>query len=149
MFGHGWFFLAVHQAWHKLIGSNVKTPLISIVDDDEGVRIGMTSLVRSLGYDVQTYGSAEDFLDSEERHASSCLISDIQMPGLGGLGLQRVLAADDCPTPIIFITAFPDANVRQSALQAGAAYFLSKPCDGDTLIRCLESVLGTGGAPQG
>jgi FixJ family two-component response regulator len=124
----------------------VKTPLISIVDDDESVRIGMTSLVRSLGYEVQSYESAEDFLQSQERHGSSCLISDIQMPGIGGLELQKVLAAENSDTPIIFITAFPDANVRQIALQAGAACFLSKPCDGETLIKCLESALGGRGA---
>jgi FixJ family two-component response regulator len=124
----------------------VRTPLISIVDDDESVRIGMTSLVRSLGYDVQSYESAEDFLQSQERHGSSCLISDIQMPGIGGLELQKVLAAENNATPIIFITAFPDANVRQLALQAGAACFLSKPCDGDTLIKCLETALGGRGA---
>jgi FixJ family two-component response regulator len=124
----------------------VRTPLISIVDDDESVRIGMTSLVRSLGYEVQSYESAEDFLQSQERHGSSCLISDIQMPGIGGLELQKVLAAENSATPIIFITAFPDANIRQIALQAGAACFLSKPCDGDTLIKCLESALGGRGA---
>jgi FixJ family two-component response regulator len=68
------------------------------------------------------------------------------MPGIGGLGLQKVLAAENSATPIIFITAFPDANVRQLALQAGAACFLSKPCDGESLIKCLESALGGRGA---
>jgi FixJ family two-component response regulator len=125
----------------------LKIPLIAIVDDDESVRIGMTSLVRSLGYEAYSYESAEDFLGSQERHALSCLISDIQMPGLGGLELQKVLVAEDGTPPIIFVTAYPDANIRRQALEAGAVCFLSKPCDGDVLVGCLENALGARGAP--
>jgi len=124
----------------------VKPPLIAIVDDDESVRVGTTSLVRSFGYEVQTYASAEDFLQSQERLSTSCLISDVQMPGLGGLELQKLLAAENSQTPIIFITAFPDAQVRTQALQAGAVCFLSKPFDGETLIECLENALSAGSA---
>lgn len=120
----------------------MNTPLIAIVDDDESVRIGTTSLVRSYGYDVQTYASAEDFLRSQERHNTACIISDVQMPGIGGLDLQKILSAENSATPIIFITAFPDADIRQLAMQAGAAGFLSKPFDGETLIHCLERVFG-------
>ena len=122
----------------------MNVPLIAIVDDDESVCIGMTSLVRSLGYDALSYGSAEDFLRSQERHGTACLISDVQMPGLGGLDLQRILRAEGSQLPIIFITAFPDNHVQQLAMQAGAMCFLSKPCDGDTLIECLETAVGTG-----
>ncbi|HEY2615893.1 MAG TPA: response regulator [Acetobacteraceae bacterium] len=124
----------------------MKAPLIAIVDDDEAVCTGITSLMRSLGYDVQAYLSAEEFLGSAARRDTSCLISDVQMPGVGGLELQRILAAEGNPTPIIFITAFPDAHVRQLALQAGALCFLSKPFDGEALIQCLENALGAGGA---
>lgn len=120
--------------------------MIAIVDDDESVCIGMRSLVRSLGYAVQTYGSAEDFLSSEARRDTSCLISDVQMPGLGGLELQKILAAEGSRLPIIFITAYPDPHVRQLALQAGAMCFLSKPFDGAALIECLENALGAGSA---
>jgi len=125
----------------------VQNPLIAIVDDDETVCIGMTNLMQSLGYDVNTYGSAEDFLQSQERHVTSCLISDVQMPGVGGLELQQILLAEGSQVPIIFITAFPDARVQQLAMQAGATGFLSKPFDGETLINCLENVLASGGAP--
>lgn len=126
------------------IGPGVTAPLIAIVDDDESVCIGMTNLVRSLGYDALSYGSAEDFLQSQQRHSTSCVISDVQMPGVGGLELQRILISEGNRMPIIFITAFPDTQVRQQALQAGATCFLSKPCDGDTLVHCLESAVGEG-----
>jgi FixJ family two-component response regulator len=122
----------------------VKAPVIAIVDDDEEVCIGMTSLVRSLGYDVKTYGSAEDFLASGGRDDTACLISDVQMPGLGGLELQKILAAEGGRLPIIFITAYPDPRVRQAATDAGAMCFLSKPFEGEALIRCLERALATG-----
>ena len=76
---------------------------------------------------------------------ASCLISDVQMPGIGGLELQRILRVGRQPDlPIIFITAFPDAKVRQVALQNGALCFLSKPFDGNHLIECLETAVGTG-----
>lgn len=121
-------------------------PLIAIVDDDESVCIGVTSLVRSLGYEVQTFGSAEDFLQSQRRSGTACLISDVQMPGLGGLELQRILAAEGNRLPIIFITAYPDADIRQAALQNGALCFLSKPFDGADLVQCLENALAGGAA---
>lgn len=126
------------------MGSRVNAPVIAIVDDDESVSIGMMSLVRSLGYNVLCYGSAEDFLASGARDSIACLISDVQMPGVGGLELQKMLAAEGSRLPIIFITAFPDAGIRQMALDGGAMCFLSKPFDGDTLIQCLEKALEAG-----
>ncbi len=103
----------------------------------------MIDFVQSLGYDARSYRSAEAFLQSQERDGTACLISDVQMAGIGGLELQRILLAEGSSIPIIFITAFPDARLQQQAMQAGAACFLSKPCDGDTLVHCLETALGT------
>jgi FixJ family two-component response regulator len=129
------------------IGPDVKVPLIAIVDDDESVCTGMISFVQSLGYDARSYGSAEAFLQSQERHETSCLISDVQMTGIGGLELQRILQAEGSRIPIIFITAFPDTQVQQNAMQAGATCFLSKPCDGDKLAHCLQTAVGAARAP--
>ena len=81
------------------------------------------------------------FLKSAERYQTSCIVSDVQMPGSSGLDLQRNLAAQEDSTPIIFITAFPQPDVRQRALDAGAICFLSKPFDGQALVSCIERAL--------
>jgi FixJ family two-component response regulator len=93
-----------------------KVPLISIVDDDASVRIAIVNLVRSLGFAARSFDSAEGYLTSAERHKTSCIVSDIQMPGTSGLELQSNLAAQDDRTPIIFITAFPQPSIKQRAL---------------------------------
>ena len=119
--------------------------MISIVDDDASVREATRGLVRSLGYRAATFGSAEEFLTSERVHDTSCLISDVQMPGLSGLELQSHLIAEGHPMPMIFITAFPEARLRTQALKAGAFGFLSKPFDEENLIACLDKALTKGG----
>ena len=115
--------------------------MISIIDDDESVRWATRSLVRSLGFTAQTFASAEDFLQSPRVNDSSCVITDVQMPGLSGVELQSRLLAQGCRIPIIFITAFPDENVEARAMKAGAICFLSKPFDGSTLIKYLDVAL--------
>lgn len=117
------------------------TPTISIVDDDDSVRTAVSSLVRSLGFKVSTFASAEEFLTSDVMEDTSCLVSDIQMPGMSGLDLQKVLIQRQCHIPIIFITAFPEDAVRRRAEAAGAIGFLSKPFDGQAMIECLTSAL--------
>src|SRR2546430_6875079 len=102
-------------------------PMISIVDDDVTVREATADLVGALGYQTRTFASGEAFLESGQLEHSSCLITDIQMPGLSGLELQSHLLADGCQIPIIFITAYPTASARQRAMNAGAVAFLSKP----------------------
>jgi FixJ family two-component response regulator len=116
--------------------------VISIVDDDESVREATKGLVRSLGYTAATFGSAEEFLNSEQRHDTSCVIADVQMPGLSGVEMQRQLIAEGSRLPMIFVTAFPEDRVRASAMAAGAVGFLSKPFNEEHLIGCLDSALG-------
>lgn len=123
-----------------------QVPVISIVDDDASVREATKGLVRSLGYQATAFGSAEEFLGSERVSETSCLIADVQMPGLNGLELQSRLAAAGHRTPVIFVTAFPEEGVRARALAAGAYGFLGKPFDEDKLLACLERALKNDGA---
>lgn len=118
-----------------------KVPLISIVDDDVSVRVAMTRLVRSLGFAVSAFESADSYLGSSERHQTSCIVSDVQMPGTNGLEMQRRLVAQNDRTPIIFITAFPENSIERRARDAGAVCFLTKPFDSAELIGCIERAL--------
>lgn len=116
-------------------------PVISIVDDDELVRDAVKSLVRSLGYDAAEYASAEDYLCSNAHGSSSCLITDVQMPGMSGVDLQARLIAEGNFTPIIFMTAFDDEKIYVRVLAAGAFGYLKKPFEERALVRCLEKAL--------
>jgi FixJ family two-component response regulator len=115
--------------------------MISILDDDESVREATKGLVRSLGYAAATFASAEEFLESDRLHDTSCLIADVQMPGLSGVELQDRLTAAGNRTPIIFVTAFPEERIRARALAGGACGFLSKPFSDESLIGCLDKAL--------
>ena len=116
-------------------------PNISIVDDDDAVREAMKGLVRSLGYRAFTFASVEGFFESEQVSNTSCLVTDLQMPGLSGIDLQDWLIARGHRIPIIFITGHPNDNVRARAMKAGAIGFLVKPVDVDQLIGCIKKVL--------
>src|ERR1035438_10160811 len=94
--------------------------LISIVDDDESIRESTKGLIRSLGYQGATFSSAEEFLQSDSVDRTACLITDVQMPGLSGIDLQRGLIAQGVRMPTIFITAFPEEETRARAMKAGA-----------------------------
>jgi len=118
-----------------------KRALIAIVDDDESFRIAMATLMRSFGFGASSFASAEEFLESPQLGETSCVISDVQMPGISGLELQSRLASDNRQTPIIFITAFPDPRIRERALAGGAIGFLTKPFDGQALIQCVDRAL--------
>jgi FixJ family two-component response regulator len=119
-----------------------KTPLISIVDDDSVVRGAIESHLESYGFLAHTFASANAFLQSELGRETSCLISDVQMPGIDGVELQDRLANLGWNIPMIFMTAYPDDNVRTRALNAGAVCFLHKPFDAQSLIRCVDDALG-------
>jgi FixJ family two-component response regulator len=118
------------------------SPVISIIDDDPSVRKATDGLVRSLGYRSLTFASAEDFLESDHIEDTSCVITDVQMPGLSGVELQSVLIARGARLPMIFITAFPEDRIRRSVLEAGAIGFLSKPFEEAVLIEHLQAALG-------
>jgi FixJ family two-component response regulator len=115
--------------------------MISIVDDDHIVRDAICDLLQSLGHEIATFESAEHFLGSGRLGETSCLITDVQMPGLSGLDLQSRLMADGHRTPVIFVTAFPEERHRKRAMSAGAVGFLSKPFSEDCLIKCLDTAL--------
>ena len=119
--------------------------VISIIDDDELVRDAVKGLVRSLGYAAVAHASAEDYLRSSEHGTSSCLITDIQMPGMSGADLQARLIAEGNFTPMIFMTAFDDEKIRARVLKAGAYGYLKKPFDEKVLVLCLENALKTRG----
>jgi FixJ family two-component response regulator len=118
-----------------------ETPLISIVDDDELARDGVRQLVESLGYRATTFASAKDFLDSNTLTETTCLITDLQMPGLNGLELQETLTSRGYQTPVILITAYPNDKHRTHALENGAVGFLSKPFTDRSLMECLTDAI--------
>ena len=115
--------------------------VIAIVDDDHSVREALTSLVRSLGYVAMAFECAGDVLKSRRRRGVSCVIADMQMPGMTGLELHRRLSASGKPIPTILITAYPDNSVRERALAAGVVGYLSKPFEEDDLLACIRSAL--------
>lgn len=121
--------------------------LISIIDDDEAVRVATESLVRSLGFGVSTFASAEEFLKSARLRETSCVITDVHMPGMTGVELQAYLLAHGHHVPMIFITAFPEERTRQRVNAAGAVGFLSKPFDGCAMIQCIDKALGRDSEP--
>ena len=118
-----------------------KLPLVAIIDDDASVRATTDSLVRSFGYTVYTFASAEEFLQSNRIDDLSCVIADVQMPGMNGVDLQAYLLAQGYRVPFIFFTAFPDERIRAQALGAGAICYLTKPFHGDSLVQALQAAL--------
>ena len=115
--------------------------VISIVDDDDSAREGVTDLVGTLGFSVHSFPSAEDFLNSDQLHGTSCLIADVQMPGMTGLELHDRLVAAGLAIPTVLITAYPDERIRVRALRAGVVCYLVKPFAEEDFLDCIRSAL--------
>lgn len=120
--------------------------MISLVDDDDGVREATASLLRSLGYEVRTFESGRAFLDSAGLSNTRCLIADIMMPEMDGYELQRRLANSGCRFPVIFLTAISETSARMRLLDNGAHCVLAKPCSQQNLVDCIESAIDHGRA---
>jgi FixJ family two-component response regulator len=120
---------------------NRPPPRISIVDDDASIREALKSLMRSVRFTVEAFGSAEEFLASEHFDETACLILDVTLPGMNGFELQKHLNVEQHSIPIIFITAHADETARQRALKAGAVDLLSKPVRRETLFKAIQSAI--------
>ena len=116
-------------------------PLVSVVEDDQFFRESMRRLMRSLGYSVEAFPSATDFLASPRLVETACLIADVHMPAMTGLELHRHLIAAGYAIPTILVTAYPDDDVRARALNDGVVCYLRKPVDEKHLMRCLGAAL--------
>jgi FixJ family two-component response regulator len=120
---------------------NDPDPIVFVVDDDPSIRDALTSLIRSVGLGVETFGSAQAFLRHPRPDASGCLVLDVRLPGLSGLDLQRELAAAEMTMPIIFITGHGDIPMTVQAMKAGAVEFLTKPFRDQDLLDAIAQAI--------
>jgi FixJ family two-component response regulator len=118
-----------------------KNKMVAVVEDDESYRVAVQRLLKSAGFSVQSFATAEDFLRSGRQHETGCLITDIRMPGISGLDLQAKLNADHCLIPTIFITAHGDEDMRLQAMRGGAVKFMVKPFDCAILLESVRAAL--------
>lgn len=119
-------------------------PLISVVDDDESVRESLDGLIRSVGFAVRVFPSAEEFLNSNHLCDTDCLLLDVRMPGMSGIELHRHLVANHCEIPVVFITAHgSEQGVRSQALQDGAVDYLIKPLSEDAILNAVQAALNS------
>jgi two-component system response regulator FixJ len=115
--------------------------LIAIIDDNESMQDSLNDLIESGGLEARCFGSAKAFLESDSRGNAACLIIDIRMPKMSGLELQSRLKQEGRNIPIIFITAYDDAEIRDHAMKQGAVEFLAKPFDHQLLLKILRDTL--------
>lgn len=118
-----------------------ETRLVSIVDDDESLRRSVKNLLTSVGFQVETFASAEAFLESAHRADTRCVVLDLRMPGMSGLDLLMHLAATGSLIPVVILTAHSDDEARRRMLQAGAVAFLGKPFHGEALLGAVRRAL--------
>jgi FixJ family two-component response regulator len=116
-------------------------PAIVVIDDDTSVRRALQRLLQSAGFTVETFATASEFLDAPYRAQTACLVLDIHLPGMSGFELQEYLAVSGVPIPIVFITALDDVSTRERVNSAGAAGYLRKPFDQDTLIEAISRAI--------
>jgi FixJ family two-component response regulator len=126
----------------------MKKLLVSVVEDDRFFRESMRRLMRSLGYNVEAFPSAGDFLASPRLAETACLIADVNMPAMTGVELCRRLVEAGHAIPTILVTAYPNDLDRARALNDGVVCYLRKPVDEQHLIRCLRAVLTSGNSPE-
>jgi FixJ family two-component response regulator len=124
-----------------------KAPLIAIVEDDQFFRQSVRRLMRSLGYTVEAFPSAADFLASPRLDDTACLITDIQMPGMTGVELYARLIEAGHKIPTILVTAYPDEVGRARALKDGIVCYLLKPFNDNDLMVCVEKAVESGKPP--
>src|SRR5215469_2482579 len=117
-------------------------PLVCVIDDDSLVRESLHRLLRSAGLKVQAFASAQEFLASRPSEAPSCLVLDVQMPGISGLELQRQLGNSEFRVPIVFMTGYGDIPMSVRAMRAGAVEFLTKPCRDEDLLSAVKQAIG-------
>lgn len=117
------------------------TPVISVVDDDGSLRRSVGNFLRSVGFRVQTFASAEDFLRSAGHESTGCLVLDLRLTGMSGLDLLRHLAAANVRVPTVILTAHNDEETRQRCLGAGAVAVLDKPFHGNALLDAVQTAL--------
>ena len=123
---------------------NEKNAFVIVVDDDASIRDSLRDLIGSAGFNVQTFASAQEFLSSPRPDAPTCLVLDVQLPGLSGLDLQQELAKVDAQIPIIFITGHGDIPMSVRAMKAGAIEFLTKPFRDEDLLNAIEQAINRG-----
>jgi two-component system response regulator FixJ len=123
--------------------------IVSVVDDDESLRRALRNLLASVGFRVETFASAEAFLESAHQGQTGCLVLDLRMPGMNGLDLLKHLSVAGSRIPAVILTAHGDDEARQRSLQSGAVAFLSKPFNGQVLLDAVRTALDQGGRHSG
>src|SRR5271167_2942584 len=123
---------------------NEDDPFVCVIDDESSIRESLSNLLRSAGLKVQAFASAPEFLTNWPREAPSCLVLDIQLPGISGLDLQQELADGDAQIPIIFITGYGDIPTTVRAMKAGAIEFLTKPFRDEDLLSAVDQAINCG-----
>lgn len=122
---------------------SAEQPLVRVVDDDESVRRSVGELLRSVGFAVAAYGSAQDFLADDQAETPGCLVLDVHLPGLTGLDLQREMVGTQRSLPIVFLTGMGDIPMSVRAIKSGAVEFLTKPFDTQTLLQAVRDAIET------